>query len=153
MKIHRFEQKQIVPISIETAWEFFSNPRNLERITPKELNFVIKSPLPDRVYPGLLIVYDVKPILNIPVEWVTEITQSKEPHFFIDEQRFGPYRFWHHQHFFKETSEGIEMTDIVHYKLPIDFFGLINKLVVLPKLEKIFSFRRNVLDIFFGIDR
>lgn len=146
MKLHKLYRKQWLDVSISKAWDFFSNPANLSSITPKEMGFVVKSELPEKVYQGLIISYIVKPIFNIPVTWVTEIKAVNEPFFFIDEQRFGPYKFWHHQHLFKEKNGGIEMEDIVHYVLPFGILGqLIQPILVEPKLNNIFNFRNNFL--------
>lgn len=115
------------------------------------MGFMITTPIhSDAVYPGMIIAYIVKPMLSIPVRWVSEITQVKELAYFIDDQRIGPYKLWHHQHFFKEVEGGVEMTDIVHYQSP---FGIIGKLVDLlfinQKVKTIFDYRnRMLLDIF-----
>ena len=94
------------------------------------------------MYIGQIIEYTVKPILNIPLYWMTEITQVAEEKYFIDEQRFGPYRLWHHQHHFKLIDGGVEMTDIVHYKIPFWFLGdIANTLFVQNQLKKIFIHR------------
>ncbi len=149
MKIHTFKQTQIVPISLDVAWDFFSNPKNLSVITPPEMNFRVTSELPEKIYAGLIITYKVSPAFGINVNWVTEITQSVEPNFFIDEQRFGPYKFWHHQHLFKKVSDGVEMLDIVHYAIPFGIFGSIAKPFIKQKLEHIFNYRSNRLDELF----
>lgn len=147
MKIYRFETEQFIPISLDEAWDFFSDPYNLPLITPDWLNFNISSCPERRMYAGMVITYTVKPLLKIPVVWVTEITHVNEPRFFVDEQRFGPYKFWHHQHFFEEVNGGVIMKDIVTYALPFGFFGRIaNKLLVKKKIKKIFDYRRQVLD-------
>lgn len=143
MYLKVFKRKQVINTNLESCWNFFSNPKNLSIITPPEMNFRILTDLPEEIYPGLIIQYKVSPILSISVDWVTEITQAQKPLFFIDEQRFGPYRFWHHQHFFIEVADGIEIIDIVHYRLP---FGMIGKIfagkLVEKQLEKIFDFRK-----------
>ncbi len=142
MKIYKLHKKQILNIPLETAWDFFSNPKNLSRITPKKMGFDIKSELPERMYAGMIIEYTVKPVLGIPLNWVTEITHVDEPNFFIDEQRFGPYKFWHHQHIFKKISDGVEMEDIIHYGLPMGIFGrMAHPIIVKPELEGIFDYR------------
>ncbi len=151
MCIYRLEKKLRLPISVDQAWQFFSNPRNLSTITPKAMNFVIKSPVSDPVYAGMMITYTVSPLLNIPMTWVTEITHVREPYYFCDEQRMGPYRLWHHEHFLKPIEGGVEMTDIVNYSLKLPLFDfIIHPLIVRPQLEKIFAYREEVLNKTFG---
>lgn len=148
--IHIIKQTQFLPISIDKAWDFFSTPENLNKITPDDLSFKINSELPPKVYAGQMIIYKVSPFKNIAFDWLTEITQVNEPHFFIDEQRFGPYALWHHEHHFKVVDGGVEMTDIVHYKLPFGWFGnLFHGLLVKPKLNQIFNYRLKVLEAMF----
>ncbi len=149
MKVHRMETVQRVPVAMEEAWRFFSDPRNLAKITPPSLGFQVTSPLPERVYAGLIITYKVRPLFGVPVNWVTEITHVDEPNLFVDEQRFGPYRFWHHQHLFRAVEGGVEMTDIVHYALPPGG-GLARGLLVAPRLKEIFDYRRGVLERTYG---
>ncbi|RJP76058.1 MAG: hypothetical protein C4524_10770 [Candidatus Zixiibacteriota bacterium] len=152
MKTYTFRRIQRLPIGLEPAWEFFSDPRNLARITPPGLGFTITSELPGRVYPGLIIAYRIRPLLGLPVSWVTEITHLREPHFFVDEQRAGPYRFWHHQHVLRDTGLGVEVTDIVHYALPFGLLGrLANVLVVARRLKEIFDYRERVLQRLFAM--
>ncbi len=151
MKIYTLERKQNIAMDMDEAWEFFSNPNNLPLITPPSLNLKITSNLPDKMYTGMIITYTVAPILNIPMTWVTEITHVKEPNFFIDEQRFGPYKFWHHQHKFNEIEGGIEAIDIVNYALPLDPLSRIaNELMVKKQLNEIFDFRTDYLEKHFG---
>ncbi len=149
--MYQLKRIQKLPISIEKAWDFFSSPKNLATITPDELGFQIKSELPEKMYPGMFIQYTVKPLLGIPITWVTEITQVNEPHFFIDEQRVGPYAIWHHQHFFKEIPGGVEMTDIVDYRLPLAPFGnFMQPLIIKGKLKRIFDYRKDKMIELFG---
>lgn len=151
MFVFKFEKTQNLPVDIHTAWDFFSSPVNLSKITPPEMDFVITSRLPEKMYPGLIITYTVKPILNIKMQWVTEITQVREPYYFIDEQRSGPYKLWHHQHFFTEIENGVKMDDIIHYKIPFGIFGAPAKnIVVENQLKKIFEFRTKTLLALFG---
>lgn len=151
MKIYRLEAKQSLAISLETAWDFFSDPRNLSVITPPSLGFKITCDLPPRMYAGMIITYTVTPLLGIPVTWVTEITHVHEPHLFVDEQRVGPYKLWHHQHRFKEVAGGVEATDIVHYALPLGPLGwAVHDVLVRRQLAEIFAFRRQVLKKRFG---
>ena len=102
------------------------------------------------MYPGLFISYKVSPILGIKLNWTTEITHVNEPHYFVDEQRVGPYTIWHHEHHFLQKEDGIEMTDIVSYKLPFGFLGrLVQPFLVAPKLNEIFAFRFKKVDELF----
>src|SRR5690242_10407875 len=123
-KIYSLKAVQKIPIVVDTAWDFFSNPANLKNITPAALGFkMISKHHGERMNPGQIMEYKVRPLLQIPVYWMTEITHVEPKRFFIDEQRFGPYRFWHHQHHFETIENGVRMTDIVHYKLPFWFIG------------------------------
>ena len=152
MKICQLKSKQKLPISQGDAWSFFSAPGNLPKLTPPWLNLKVTSELPDKMYEGMIITYKVYPFAGIPSSWVTEITQVKEKNFFIDEQRFGPYKFWHHQHHFKQIVEGIEMEDIVTYALPLDPLSRpLNSLFVGNKVKEIFKFREEVLNKLFKI--
>ncbi len=137
---------------MEQAWDFFSSPANLQRITPAEMGFKIISRFHGlRMSPGQLIEYKVRPLLGIPVYWMTEITQVQEPVYFIDQQRFGPYTLWHHQHHFKAIPGGVEMTDIVHYRIPFGLLGdLANWLFVKKKLQGIFQYRYKAVEELFG---
>ena len=150
MKMYTLKAEQVIPISLDVAWDFFSNPNNLPKITPSWLNLKVTSDLPDKMYQGMIITYKVYPVFGIPQNWVTEITTVKEKNFFIDEQRFGPYKFWHHQHHFKETNNGVEMRDIVSYALPFDPLSRsLNKLLVDKKVKGIFKFRKEVIGKYF----
>lgn len=148
MALYLLVRKQIIPGSIEEVWDFISSPDNLKDITPAYLGFDIKSRnLPDKIYPGMIIIYKVKPVLGIPLTWVSEITHVIDKQLFIDEQRLGPYAFWHHQHILEPVEKGVLMTDIVSYKLPLCFLGnLANWLFVKNQLEKIFSYREKVIN-------
>jgi ligand-binding SRPBCC domain-containing protein len=118
--IHRIDKKLNLSIGLGEAWNFFSDPRNLKLLTPPELKMTITSSPPEEIYAGLIVTYRVYPFLNIPFEWVTEITHVKEPFYFVDEQRAGPYRMWHHQHHLAEVPGGIEVREIVDYIMPFD---------------------------------
>ena len=149
MKLHLLEARQNLPVSIAEAWEFFSDAGNLARITPPSLGFEVTSAPAERMYAGMIITYRVRPLFGIAVGWVTEITHVDEPHRFVDEQRFGPYRFWHHQHLFREIEGGVEARDIVHYALPPGG-GAVRRMLVAPRLREIFAYRRDVLERTFG---
>lgn len=152
MPVHTLERTQIIRAGLHQAWDFFSSPRNLERITPKSLDFHILSELPEKMYPGMMIRYRVRPLLGIPVTWVTEITHVKEGVFFIDEQRVGPYRMWHHEHHFRDLGDGrIEMLDRVTYQLPFGWLGEpVHALVVKQQLASIFDYRVRAVDELFS---
>ncbi len=141
-----------MPISLEQAWDFFSKPDNLKEITPANLGFnIISKHHGATMYSGQIIEYTVKPILGIPLYWMTEITHVIDKQFFVDEQRFGPYSLWHHQHHFKEIEGGVEMTDIVHYKLPFWFLGDIAQVIMVKsQLNGIFSHRYVAVEERFG---
>lgn len=147
-KVFTIETIQKIPISIEEAWEFFSNPSNLASITPANLGFnIISKHHGEKMYPGQIIEYKVSPVLSIPLYWMTEITQVKEGVYFVDEQRFGPYQLWHHQHHFQAIESGVQMRDLVHYKIPLGWIGdLAHSLFVKKQLEHIFSFRFQVIE-------
>ncbi len=151
-KSHTIKEEQHLPISLNEAWQFFSNPANLQTITPSKLGFkIISDHHGATMYEGQIIEYTVKPVLGIPLYWMTEITHIKEKEYFIDEQRFGPYTLWHHQHHFKEHNGGVLMTDIVHYKLPLGVLGrLAHQLFVKKQLQDIFKFRRQKADQLFN---
>ena len=151
MKIYTLHKKQRLPISLKEAWEFLSNPSNLKLITPDYMGFDILSGADRPMYPGQIIQYIVTPILGIKTKWVTEITHVKDTSYFVDEQRFGPYALWHHRHFIKVIEGGIEMEDIIDYKLPFGWIGqLFHPMIVKPKLEEIFSYRSKKLEELFG---
>ena len=151
-RVHVLKHIQKLPAPLETVWRFFSDPNNLLAITPPFLNLKMTNELHgDEVYPGQVMLYTVKPLLGIPLSWMTEITHVKPLEFFVDEQRKGPYSLWHHQHHFRAIEGGVEMTDLVHYRLPFSFLGdMAHELVVKKKLEQIFVFRYNRIISLFG---
>lgn len=151
--LHQIQSKQYLPISKETAWEFHSSPANLQAITPDYMGFEILSGFQagQKMYPGMIIEYTVRPVMGIPLHWVTEITHVEAMNYFVDEQRFGPYSFWHHKHMINEVPGGVEMIDIIHYKLPMGILGKwMNTLMVAKQLQQIFAFREQALEKKFG---
>lgn len=151
MKIYTFHRTQKLPITIEKAWSFLSNPKNLKTITPDYMSFDILSGAEKPMFAGQIIQYIVTPILGIKTKWVTEITHIKELEYFVDEQRFGPYALWHHKHFIKEIDGGVEMEDIIDYKVPMGILGqLVQPFLVKPKLEEIFAYRQKKLIELYG---
>jgi ligand-binding SRPBCC domain-containing protein len=152
MRIYHLYRKQFLPITLTEAWSFFSSPKNLAVITPPYMRFKILyiSRPDDDVYAGQLIRYTVGVMPGVNVHWVTEITHVNKPQSFIDEQRFGPYALWHHQHHFKEVAGGIEMTDEVNYAIPFGILGrLANWLFVGKKVTTIFDYRYTTLEKLF----
>lgn len=155
-KVYSLKTVQTIPVSLDQAWDFFSNPANLSAITPERMGFKTISKYHGPVmYAGQVIEYNVRPVLGIPLYWMTEITHVTDKKYFVDEQRFGPYRLWHHQHHFKSVEGGVEMTDIVHYKLPLWFLGdIANSLFVKNQLEGIFDYRfKKVAELFGSMER
>lgn len=151
MKIYTLHAKQNLPITMEEAWQFLSDPKNLKTITPDYMGFHIQSGADRSMFSGQIVEYIVTPILGIKTKWVTEITHVVDKKYFVDEQRFGPYALWHHKHFIKEIDGGVEMEDLLHYKLPFGFLGqLVHPFLVKPKLDEIFEYRKNKLAELFG---
>lgn len=153
MAVHTLKRVQQLPIPLEKAWDFFSSPLNLKEITPPHMDFRVSfdPAFLQKIYAGQIITYTVKPLLGIPLFWMTEITHVEPGQFFVDEQRVGPYSIWHHQHHFQAIPGGVEMTDLVHYKIPLGWLGdIANWLFVRRQLNGIFNYRRNKLEEIFG---
>jgi len=151
MKIYTLHKKQKLPISLKEGWAFLSNPKNLKIITPDYMSFDILSGAEKPMFAGQIIQYLVTPMLGIKTKWVSEITHFKEYEYFVDIQLYGPYALWHHKHFIKEIEGGIELEDIIDYKVPMGILGrLVHPFLVKPKLEEIFSYRQQKLIETFG---
>ncbi|WOC40590.1 SRPBCC family protein [Polaribacter sp. HL-MS24] len=151
MKIYTLHKKQQLPISLDEAWAFLSNPSNLKVITPDYMSFNIVSTIDRPLYTGQIIQYIVTPLLGIKTQWVSEITHISEKKYFVDEQLYGPYALWHHKHFIKEIEGGVELEDIIDYKVPLGILGqLVHPFLVKPKLEEIFAYRQQKLIELFG---
>lgn len=149
--IYTLTSEQVLPVSLAEAWDFFTHPNNLDKITPQELKFEITNNPPHKTYLGQIITYRIGVLPLIKNNWVTEITHFEDRKFFVDEQRFGPYAMWHHQHHFEETEDGkVKMTDIVNFKLPFGVLGdALASGFVTNKVKFIFESRyRILLDIF-----
>lgn len=155
MKLYKIATVQYIDTSVENCWDFFYSPKNLETITPDNMHFQIQDYDGKRMYDGQIITYTLKPLLGIKTSWVTEITACKENNYFVDIQRFGPYKLWHHKHFFERTENGgTKMTDIVHYALPLGILGrIMNRLVVENKLKNIFDYRYNKIEELFNLKK
>lgn len=152
MKIYNLKRTQWLPITLQEAWEFFSTPDNLEKITPKHMGFhILYRSGGQKMYPGQLIRYKVNGLPLVPMHWVTEITHVHEPYYFVDEQRFGPYALWHHQHHFKEVNGGVEMVDEVNYAIPLGILGRFANLVFVEReVNAIFDHRYKILEEYFS---
>lgn len=146
--VYTLTSEQILPLSLEQAWEFFTVPTNLDKITPGEMNFKITNNPPPKTYKGQIITYKIGLLPGINANWITEITHLEDKKFFVDEQRFGPYAMWHHEHHFQEIEGGkVKMTDIVNYKLPVGFLGdLFGGAIIKNKVQSIFESRYQILE-------
>jgi len=151
--MHSLRFVQFLPISLDKCWDFFASPNNLKLITPDHLGFDIQKSELSPMYAGQIIIHTIRPIGNIPLRWVTEITHVDKPAYFIDEQRLGPYKFWHHEHRFIEMPDGTQVIDIIHYELHWGILGrILNRLKVKHSLEEIFSYRKQKLSHMFNIN-
>lgn len=149
--LYTLQSTQKLPISLEEAWDFLSTPKNLNTITPDSMKFKTLSGDDRKMFQGQIIHYKISPFPAVTMEWVTEISHVEDHKFFVDEQRFGPYAFWHHKHFLTPIDGGVLMEDIVHYKVPFGILGrLFHPIIVRPKLEEIFAFRTKKLNELFG---
>ena len=149
--VHNLMSIQKLPVSLDDAWSFFSNAQNLLSITPAFLNLKVTNEIfEDEVYAGQMIAYNVKPLADIAVSWVTEITHLQPKKMFVDEQRKGPFKLWHHQHHFKAIKGGTQMTDLIHYRLPFGILGTAVHPIVKKKLFAIFTYRFEKINELFG---
>ena len=155
MKVYTIKRTQFLPMALSEAWDFFSTPKNLSKITPERLGFkILYTSGGAKAYAGQIIRYHISILPGIKVHWVTEITQVKEQLYFIDEQRFGPYALWHHQHHFKEVPGGVEMTDEVNYAIPFGPLGLLAHFIFVGReVNRIFDHRHTVLEEHFRIEK
>jgi ligand-binding SRPBCC domain-containing protein len=154
VKTYSLKWETMLPIPLNEAWDFFSSPLNLAKITPPEMNFVVTTANNGQgtdMYAGMIITYKVSPLWGIKMDWMTEITHVDDKKYFVDEQRFGPYALWHHQHHFKEVEGGVLMTDILDYAIPYSIFGRIaNTVLVKKQINKIFDYRAKAIEQLFG---
>jgi ligand-binding SRPBCC domain-containing protein len=153
VKTYTLKSEQAIPISLDKAWDFFSSPLNLKKLTPSEMNFVVTSDYKadTKMYEGMLITYTITPLLGVKMDWMTEITHIKDGEYFIDEQRFGPYALWHHEHHFKAIKGGVLMNDFLTYGIPYGVVGRISNAVLVGKqVKKIFKYREQAIIDMFG---
>lgn len=167
MAVFSLISTQNIPGTPDKIWSFFADPANLPMITPPYMQFRILPPpgaassvpqinagqIPaSQIYAGQIIEYKLRPLPWLSTYWMTEITQVREGQYFVDEQRHGPYRLWHHQHHFKPIQNGVEMTDIVHYAIPYGIIGdFANALFVRKQLQEIFQYRYRQVESIFGV--
>lgn len=151
MKLFQFKEQLILSAHLDDVWDFISSPSNLRLITPSHMNFEISSLyLPEKMHPGMIITYKVSPLPLFRTTWVTEITHVQEKQYFVDEQRFGPYRFWQHQHWLQLTEQGVQMTDLVSYLPPFGVLGqFANWLFIQQQIQQIFDYRKRALNELF----
>jgi ligand-binding SRPBCC domain-containing protein len=145
IKIHKLQRSQFVPRPRDEVFEFFSNPKNLEKLTPKELSFQILTPGFIPMHVGTVIDYSIS-LFGLPMRWTSLITRFKESHYFVDLQMRGPYAYWHHLHRFEVVPEGTLIEDEVHYQMPHGFLGeFIHQCYVKKQLEALFDHRERVM--------
>ena len=151
MAVYQLQTKQKIRASIDEVWDFISSPKNLQLITPDYMGFeILGEALPDEMYEGIIIRYTLRPIMGIPLTWVTEISHIRDKEYFVDEQKVGPYALWHHQHQIKQVEDGVEMTDIVTYSPPFGILGKIaNALFIRRQLKEIFDYREKAVEQYF----
>lgn len=149
--MYHLHREQWLDCTLDEAWEFFSSPSNLDRLTPDAVGFEITHLESEKMHPGQMIAYRVKIAPLFWVKWVTEITHVDERRSFVDDQRVGPYRLWHHTHRFEERDGGVLMVDDVCYEMPFGPLGvLVHKLFVRERLGFIFDERRRLCAGIFG---
>ena len=148
--VRTLHRRQWVPRSLDETFAFFERPENLALITPPDLEFRILTPPPIRMAPGLTIDYTVR-VLGMRTRWRSLISEYDPPASFRDVQQIGPYRRWDHRHRFWSEEEGTVVEDLVAYELPLGPMGiLVDRLIVRPRLEAIFDFRRARIAAFLG---
>jgi ligand-binding SRPBCC domain-containing protein len=152
VRLRRIEQRQFLPrTSLDEVWEFLANPRTVAAVSPPDLGLRVTSEPPVRVYPGLIVTYDLEVLPRVRWHWVTEVTHIREGRLLVDEQRFGPFRMWHHEHHLAAHDGGVEVRDLITYALPLGPLGVLADLVLVShRLERTFAFRRRVLAQRFG---
>jgi ligand-binding SRPBCC domain-containing protein len=152
VKIYHCTFEQNLPIPLTETWDFFTSPLNLAKITPQQMRFKVTSAFNNaKIYPGMIITYKVSPLFGIKLNWMTEITHVKDQEYFVDEQRFGPYAFWHHEHHFTPIKGGVKMTDILYYAIGYGIVGRLgNRILVGKQIKKIFKHREQTIIELFG---
>jgi len=152
MKIYQLYRQQTLTMTAQDAWSFFSSPYHLNDITPDFFHVTITSKVPEKMYAGLMISYQMKAVFGIPMSWLSEVSHCDEPKRFVYEQRIGPFKFWSHEVCLTEQQNGILLEDIMFYAMPLGWLGqLVNRVLIADKLERIFDTRHAYLQSKFGI--
>ena len=152
MKIYRYRRAQTVPANLSDVWDYFSHPGKVPEVLPKSQKHILKSKLPRFIYTGMLFSFKTKALFGFSRNWTSMVIYENEPNYFIDEQKFGPFKYWHHQHIFTDVYSGVEIEDVIHYAMPFGFLGRIaNKLFVAPRLRKIFDYRQKQISKLFSM--
>jgi len=149
--VHYLHRELIIPAPLDKVWGYFCDPKNLNEITPSDMNFEIVQGGDVKMYEGQIIEYRVEFLRRVRSLWLTEILHVRDGVYFVDEQRVGPYRLWHHEHMFEKCPNGTKMTDRVTYVIPFGVLGdLLNKVWVAGRLKNIFDYRRQKIIELFG---
>ena len=144
MKIYQLFRRQVLKLTLQEAWDFFSSPYNLNTITPDFFHVTVTSKVPEKIYAGLMISYRMKAVFGIPMAWLSEVSHCEEPKRFVYQQRIGPFKFWSHEVCLTEQDQGIILEDIMFYAMPLGWLGeFINSVLIANKLEQIFDTRRD----------
>jgi ligand-binding SRPBCC domain-containing protein len=152
MKIYQLYRQQTLTMTIQDAWSFFSSPYHLNDITPDFFHVTITSKVPEKIYAGLIISYQMKAAFGIPMSWLSEISHCDEPKRFVYEQRIGPFKFWSHEVCLTEQQNSILLEDIMFYAMPLGWLGqFVNRALIADKLERIFDTRHAYLQNKFGM--
>ncbi len=151
MSIYRLRKEQFIPKDIETVWMFFATPENLNKIMPGDTKFEFLTQMHgEHVYRGMKIEYKIRPFLNIPFLWVTEIKEVMNRYRFTDIQLKGPFALWEHTHTFTTVDGGVRMTDDLRYALPLGPLGnLVNALFMRRRLHNLFDDREKAVKQYF----
>lgn len=151
MAIHKLYYQQSLNMSQDKAWQFFSSPKHLNSITPDFFNIIPTSKVPDEIYGGLMISYNMKAVFGMPMSWLSEISHCDSPHYFVYQQRIGPFKFWSHEVRLTINESKIQLEDIVFYSMPFGILGdLMHKLLIQKKLTDIFETRQSYLKQHWG---
>jgi ligand-binding SRPBCC domain-containing protein len=149
--VHYLYCEQVIPAPMQRVWDYFCDPKNLNEITPPDMNFEIIRGGDVKMYEGQIIEYRVEFLRGVRSLWLTEIAHVRDGEYFVDEQRVGPYRFWYHEYIFEKIERGTKMTDRVTYVVPFGILGdILNGVWISRRLKNIFDFRMKKIAELFG---